>query len=173
LFSSPHKWSTLISLFNVFELIILCSNWLYIVLIKLNIPKDDEHDPFFFIRLFQYIMTLRLFRFIRLCRYIRTLRVFFRGTQTAFGNIVSIGFILLFFVFTFGVIIQIIERNYEHAYVTRLEDLFNIVTISTITVGDAKRVPISPLGKICCAFLAGIGKLISKEAFSHSLSTVY
>lgn len=147
------------SLFNVFDLIILCSNWLYIVLIRMNLPKDDMHDPYFFLKSFQYIMILRLFRFIRLCRYIKTLRVFFRGTQKAFTNIVSIGFILLFFVFTFGVIIQILEKNWEHSYVTRLEDLFNIVTISTITVGDAKRVPISPIGKIFCSFLTGIGKL--------------
>jgi hypothetical protein len=72
----------------------------------------------------------------------------------------SIGFIILFFVFTFGVIIQVIEKNWDRAYVTRLEDLFNIVTISTITVGDAKRVPLSPTGKILCSFLAGIGKQI-------------
>lgn len=126
----------------------------------MNLPEDDQHDPYFFIKLFHYIMILRLFRFIRLCRYIRTLRVFFRGTQRAFADIVSIGFILLFFVFTFGVIIQILEKNWKYSYITRLEDLFNIVTISTITVGDAKRVPISPLGKIFCAFLAGIGKHI-------------
>ncbi|UJR34055.1 hypothetical protein I4U23_021466 [Adineta vaga] len=67
------------------------------------------------------------------------------------------------------IIIQVIEKNWDQAYVTRLEDLFNIVTISTITVGDAKRVPLSPTGKILCSFLAGIG-LIS---ISLPLTSIY
>jgi voltage-gated potassium channel len=123
----------------------------------MNIPNNDKDDPFFYIKIFQYLIILRLFRFIRLCRYIKSLRILFYGIEKAFKDIMSIGFIILFFVFTFGVIIQVIEKNWDRAYVTRLEDLFNIVTISTITVGDAKRVPISPIGKILCAFLAGIG----------------
>ena len=157
LMASPHRWTTFTSLLNIFDLIILCSGWTSIILIELNIP---HHDPFFYIKLFQYLIILRLLRFFRLCRYIKSLRVLFYGIEKALTSIMSIGFILLFFVFTFGVIIQVIEKNWDRSYVTRLEDLFNIVTISTITVGDAKRVPISPIGKILCAFLAGIGKQI-------------
>jgi voltage-gated potassium channel len=123
----------------------------------MNIPNNDKQDPFFYIKIFQYLIIIRLLRFFRLCRYIKSLRILFYGIEKAFKNIMSIGFIILFFVFTFGVIIQVIEKNWDRSYVTRLEDLFNIVTISTITVGDAKRVPISPIGKILCAFLAGIG----------------
>lgn len=126
----------------------------------MNISNNDNQDPFFYIKLFQYLILLRLFRFFRLCRYIKSLRILYYGIEKAFKDIMSIGFIILFFVFTFGVIIQIIEKNWDRAYITRLEDLFNIVTISTITVGDAKRVPLSPTGKILCSFLAAIGKQI-------------
>ncbi len=160
LITSPHRWITFTLLLNIFDLIILCSSWTSIILIELNISNDDQQDPFFYIKLFQYLIILRLFRFFRLCRYIKALRVLFYGIEKALTSIMSIGFIILFFVFTFGVIIQVIEKNWDRSYVTRLEDLFNIVTISTITVGDAKRVPISPIGKILCAFLAGIGNEI-------------
>lgn len=157
LMTSPHRWLTFILLLNIFDLFILSFSWCSIILIELNIGYDDQTDRFFYIKLFQYLIILRLFRFFRLCRYVKSLRILFYGIERALKNIMSIGFIILFFVFTFGVIIQIIEKNWDRAYVTRLEDLFNIVTISTITVGDAKRVPISPIGKILCAFLAGIG----------------
>ena len=157
LITSPHRWLTIISLLNIFDFVILCSGWCSIILIEWNILEQNENDRFLSIKLFQYLIILRLFRFFRLCRYIKSLRIIFYGIERALKNIMSIGFILLFFVFTFGVIIEIIEKSWHRAYVTRLEDLFNIVTISTITVGDAKRVPISPIGKILCAFLAGIG----------------
>ncbi|CAF0965304.1 unnamed protein product [Rotaria magnacalcarata] len=157
LISSPHKWITFILLINLCDLFTLCINWIYLILMNMNISNDDKQDPFFNLKLFQYLMILRLFRFFRLCRYVKSLRILFYGTVNAFKYILSIGFILLFFVFTFGVIIQVIEKNWDHAYVTRLEDLFNIVTISTITVGDAKRIPVSPIGKILCSILAGIG----------------
>ena len=157
LITSPHRWLTIISLLNIFDFVILCSGWCSIILIEWNILEQNENDRFLSIKLFQYLIILRLFRFFRLCRYIKSLRIIFYGIERALKNIMSIGFILLFFVFTFGVIIEIIEKSWHRASVTRLEDLFNIVTISTITVGDAKRVPISPIGKILCAFLAGIG----------------
>lgn len=155
--TSPHKWLTFISLINIFDLIILFSGWIYLILTDMNIPNNDQQDPYFYIKFFQYLILLRLFRFFRLCRFIKSLRILFNGIEKALKHILSIGFIILFFVFTFGVIIQVIEKNWDRAYVTRLEDLFNIITISTITVGDAKRVPISPIGKILCSFLAGIG----------------
>ncbi|CAF4399301.1 unnamed protein product, partial [Adineta steineri] len=120
-------------------------------------------------KLFQYLILLRLFRFVRLCRYIKSLRILFYVIEKAFKYIMSIGLIILFFVFTFGVIIQIIEKNWDQASITRLEDLFNIVTISTITVGDAKRVPLSPTGKILCSFLAGIGLI----GISLPLTSIY
>ncbi|CAF2701749.1 unnamed protein product, partial [Rotaria sp. Silwood2] len=157
---SPHKWITFILLINICDLFTLFVSWIYLILTNMNISNNDKQDPFFYIKLYQYLMLLRLFRFFRLCRYVKSLRILFYGIKDALKYILSIGFIILFFVFTFGVIIQIIEKNWDHAYVTRLEDLFNIVTISTITVGDAKRVPLSPNGKILCSFLAGIGNSI-------------
>ncbi|CAF3510378.1 unnamed protein product [Rotaria sp. Silwood1] len=155
--TSPHKWITFILFINICDLFTLFVSWIYLILVNMNISNNDKKDPFFYIKLFQYLMLLRLFRFFRLCRYVKSLRILFYGIKNALKYILSMGFIILFFVFTFGVIIQIIEKNWDHAYVTRLEDLFNIVTISTITVGDAKRVPLSPNGKILCSFLAGIG----------------
>ena len=123
----------------------------------MNISNNDDDDPFFYIKLFQYLMIVRLCRFFRLCRYVKSLRILFYGIKNTFKSILSVGFIILFFVFTFGVMIQVVEKNWDRAYVTRLEDLFNIVTISTITVGNSKRVPLSSSGKILCAFLAEIG----------------
>ena len=123
----------------------------------MNISNDDKDDPFFYIKLFQYLMIVRLCRLFRLCRYVKSLRTLFYGVTSTFKSILSVGFIILFLVFTFGVMIQVVEKNWDRAYVTRLEDLFNIVTISTITVGNSKRVPLSPSGKILCAFLANIG----------------
>ena len=165
LVSSPHRWLTFISLRNIFDLFVLIANSMYFLLI----PTNDQRDFVFDIKLFQYLMLVRLFRFFRLCHYVKSLRILYNGIEKAFQHIMSIGFIILFFVFTFGVIIQVIEKNWDRAHVTRLEDLFNIVTISTITVGDAKRVPLSPTGKFICSFLAGIG-LIS---ISLPLPSIY
>ncbi|CAF3996382.1 unnamed protein product [Adineta steineri] len=169
LLSSPYKWLTFVLLINIFDLFILISGWFYLILYEINDFNNDKHDPFFYIKLFQYLILLRLFRFVRLCRYIKSLRILFYGIEKAFKYIMSIGLIILFFVFTFGVIIQIIEKNWDQASITRLEDLFNIVTISTITVGDAKRVPLSPTGKILCSFLAGIGLI----GISLPLTSIY
>jgi len=170
LITSPHKWLTFILFINIFDLILLVAGWFYLILIHMNISNHDKQDPFFYIKLFQYLILIRLFRFFRLCRYVKSLRILSYGIEKAFKHIMSIGFIILFFVFTFGVIIQVIEKNWDRAYVTRLEDLFNIVTISTITVGDAKRVPLSPTGKILCSFLAGIGKQIHIDGNKYIFS---
>lgn len=137
------------------------------IIIDIYRSNKKEQTSLFYLKLFQYLMILRLFRFFRLCRYIKSLRILFHGTQKAFQYILSVGFIILYFVFTFGVIIQIIEKNLDHSYITRLEDLFNIVTISTITVGNAKRVPLSSIGKVLCSFLAGLGNLISTEILNN------
>ena len=149
---------TLTSLINIFDLLISFSGWAYLIIVHMNLFSNEEHDPFFYLKLFQYLTLLRLCRFVRLCRYVKSLRILFQGIEKALEDILAIGFLILFFTFTFGVIIQVFEKNYDHSYVTRLEDLFNIVTISTITVGDAKRVPLSSAGKILCSFLAGLGE---------------
>ena len=123
----------------------------------MNLYHDEEYDPFFYLKFFQYLALIRLFRFLRLCRYVKSLRILFRGVERALHQIFSIGFVILFFVLTFGVAIEIVEKNVDQSFVTRLEDLFTIVTISTITVGDAKRVPLSTSGKVLCSMLAAIG----------------
>jgi hypothetical protein len=145
-------------LINIVDLLIVFAGWTYSMAIHLNLYQDDRQDPFFSVKFFQCLAIVRLLRFVRLCRYVRSLRILFHGIEKAFQHIVSIGFILLFLVLTFGVIIQVIEKNQGHAHVTQLDDLFNIVSISTITVGDAKRVPLSSTGRILCSFLAGLGK---------------
>lgn len=145
---------------NLVDLMILFSSWTYLTIVDMNFYHDEKHDAFFYLKFFQLLALIRLIRLIRLCRYVKSLRILFFGVERAIHQIFSIGFILLFFVFTFGVAIEIIEKNVDHSFVTRLDDLFNIVTISTITVGDAKRVPLSACGKIFCSILAAIGQFV-------------
>ena len=157
--TSPHKLKTLTLLMNIFDFFILLSSYFYLFfMVKLQFDNDQQ-DPFFYMKLFQYLFLIRLLRFLRLCRFVKSLRILFRGIENAIQDILTLGFVMIFFVFTFGVIIGIVEKNTNRFDQTRLEDLFNIVTISTITVGDAKRVPLTSVGKILCSFLAGFGKI--------------
>ena len=154
LVTSPHLRITLTSLLNIIHLVTLSASWTYLVLADADLFSDD---PFFHLKFFHHLALVRLFRFFHLCRYVKSLRILLHGIERAFQDILSIGLIILLFVFTFGVIIQVIEKNDAGAHVTRFEDLFNIVTISTITVGDAKRVPLSVAGRIVCSILAALG----------------